>query len=173
MSASIWLAGFAAVVVAPDAHADVEVLEAPDHVTEATATIDASPQQIYELVTDYANWRQHLTDIESVQVVSGGRDKATVRFRSRALEHTVTVAFENIPGKTIRFHGIKGPPGGRARGEYDLVAIDGGKRTRVTARLYMDVSGPASLFVREKKLRAMRQAKLRADLGDVERHFQR
>jgi carbon monoxide dehydrogenase subunit G len=169
MSARIWLAGFAAVVIAPGAYADVELHEAPDHVTEGTVTIDATPQQIYELVTDYANWQQTFTDIQSVQVESGGRDTATVRFRSRALEHTVTVTFANTPGKTIRFRGTKGP--GRAQGEYDLVAIDGGKRTQVKARLYMDVRGPASLFVRDKRLRAMREAKLRADLGDVERHF--
>jgi uncharacterized membrane protein len=151
----------------------IHLHEVPDHVTEGTVTIDASPAQIYDLVTDYANWRQLLTDIESVTVVSARRDTATVRFKSRALQHTVTVVFENIPGKAIRFRGVKGPPGGRARGEYELVPIDGGKRTRVTARLYMDVVGPVAWFVREKTIKPMREAKLNADLQDVARRFAR
>jgi carbon monoxide dehydrogenase subunit G len=170
----MWKFGAIFAVVA-GAHAalaePISIRERGDHVTEGVATIDASPQQVYDLVTDYAHWRDTLTDIVSVNVVGGDRDHAHVRFKSNALGHKVTVAFTNEPGRLIKFVGIEGPPGGRAHGDYTLVAVDGGRRTRVTATLYMDVKGAASLFVSDRKIQGMRQAKLRADLTDVAQHF--
>jgi uncharacterized membrane protein len=161
-----------AMFLATDAVAEpIQLSEVGENITEGTVTIDASPQQIYDAVTDYANWPRLLSDVEKVRVLGGGRDDATVRFKSRALRHTVTVVFENVPGKSLRFRGIKGPPGGRARGEYVMTPIDGGKRTVVTARLYMDVVGAPSWFVRDKTIRAMRGRKLTADLQDVARRF--
>ena len=159
-------------MIATEAFADrVTIAERPDHVTEGTVTVDASPAEVYALVTDYARWRSVLTDIKSVTVKSGGRRDAKVRFSSRALEHEVTVEFDNEADRTIRFRGIQGPPGGRARGQYVLQPVDGGKRTLVTASLYMDVVGLAGVFVRDASIRAMRQAKLRADLTDVAQYF--
>jgi hypothetical protein len=125
------------------------------------------------LVTDYNNWRSVFSDVLSVKVKSGTADKAKVRFKSRALEHTVTVQFDNVPDQVIRFVGIDGPPGGKAHGEYVLTPVGDGSRTLVTARLYMDVDGPAALFVREKRLRAMRRAKLSADMRDAAAVLQR
>jgi uncharacterized membrane protein len=163
------LSGLAAPSVS---HADaIATVEQPDHVTEATVTVDAPPARVYELVTDYARWPAILSDVTSVTVKSGGRRDATVRFRSRALEHEVTVVFDNEVDREIRFHGIDGPPGGRADGSYVLEPIDGGTRTRVTVHLYMDVVGVTGVFVRGSTLRSMRQAKLRADLTDVTRWF--
>lgn len=149
----------------------VTMVERPHHTTEATIVVDAPPERIYELCTDYAHWKTVFHDIESVKVERGDRDHARVRFRSHALEHEVTVQFDNIPGRAIRFQGVDGPPGGRASGSYTLTPIDGGRRTRVDARLYMDVVGPVGWFVSDSKVRAMREAKLRADLGDVARVF--
>ena len=158
-----------AVLAIPAASADIAVTERGDHTTEATVTIDATPAEVYAVATDYANWRRVLSDIKSVRVVSGGRDRARVRFASKALQNTVTVELDNIPNRAIRFRGVEGPPGGRARGEYILDPIEGGTRTRVSARLYMNVVGVPGLFVFESQLRKMREAKLRRDLGDIER----
>jgi hypothetical protein len=49
--------------------------------------------------------------------------------------------------------------------------VDGGARTRVVASFYLDVHGVVGLFMSAKKVRGMRQAKLRADLGDVAARF--
>jgi ribosome-associated toxin RatA of RatAB toxin-antitoxin module len=136
-------------------------------VTEATITVDASPSQVYALVTDYARWPALLSDVRSVTVERGPRDHARVRFSSKILAHEVTVQFDNVPDRLIRFVGVEGPPGGRARGTYVLEPVDGGRRTRVTASLYLEVVGAPSLFVRDAKVRTMREAKLRADLTDV------
>lgn len=163
---------FAALAVASEANADVvTVVEKPAHTTEGTVTVDAPPHAVYDLVTDYAKWRTVLGDVLSVTVKSGDREHGTVRFKSRALEHEVTVAFDNIKDQRISFRGIDGPPGGRASGMYLLTPIDNGTRTRITASLYLDVVGLPSAFIRDSTIRGMRNAKLRADLTDVQRHF--
>ena len=162
----------AALLIAAEAHADgISLSEQPSHVTEAVIVVDASPTQIYALVTDYANWPQFLSDIKSVKVEAGGRRDAKVRFRSTALEHEVAVKFDNLENREIRFHSVDAPPGAHASGTYVLEPIDNGMRTRITARFYMDVVGIAGIFVRSKTLRAMRQNKLRADLSDVAARF--
>jgi uncharacterized membrane protein len=171
----MWMraASLALVVTSAEAHADeLPLTELPDHVTEARLVVDAPPAAVYDFVTTYASWPSILSDISSVAVGQGGREHARVTFRSRSLGHTVTVVFDNVPGRLIRFEGVKGPPGGRARGEYTLTPIDNGRRTQVTARLYMDVVGAPGLFVRDSTVRDMRRAKLRADVSDVARHFQ-
>lgn len=157
--------------LASEAHADLLMTEKGGHVTEGIVTIDASPSAVYALVTDYAQWRAVFSDVLSVTVKSGGPRDATVRFKSRALDQTVTVKFDNTIDRQISFIGIKGPPGGRASGTYVLTPVDGGRRTRIHARLYMDAVGLAALFVSDSKIRKMRQAKLRADLTDVMRRF--
>ena len=167
--------GVCMVVALPSAvQADgVALAEKPDHVTVAVITVDATPAQIYDLVSDYANWRTVLTDVTEVKVVSGGPRDAKVRFRSRALDHEVTVQFDNDVDHVIRFRGVDGPPGARASGSYVLEPIDGGTRTQVTATLYVNVVGVVGLFFRDSTLRSMRQAKLRADMTDVARWFAR
>ncbi len=167
------IAGALAALASEARASDLVIRELPDHVTEGRVTVNATPAQVYELVTNYARWRDALSDIEAVKVKSGGREHAKVEFRSRAFGMTVTVAFENEPARVIRFEGIAGPPGGMAHGEYVLAPVDGGKRTEVTGRMFMDAHLPASLFVSGNKVRAMRQQKLRADLTDVARWFSR
>jgi hypothetical protein len=171
-SRASWLALLATLALTPAARA-VTLVERPGHVTEASVTVDGSPAEVYALVTDYANWRRVFTDVESVSVTRGGREHAQVRFRSRAFGNTVNVQFDNVPGRMIRFRGDRGPHGAKAGGDYALTPLDGGTRTRITARFYLDVDGPAALFVREKKLRGIRRAKLTADLTDAQRRFAR
>jgi uncharacterized membrane protein len=151
----------------------ISLVTTPGHITEGTVVVDAPPAQVYNLVTDYVRWPSILSDVRSVKVERGGRDNARVRFRSHALEHEVTVQFDNDPGRLIRFKGVKGPPGGRASGSYVLQPIEGGRRTRVVASLYMDVVGIPGLFVSDDKIARMREAKLRADLTDLERLVER
>lgn len=169
----MWKLGLGTLLaVISHAHADaVQLAELPGHVSEGRVVIEATPQQIYDVVTAYEQWPQVFSDIISVTVESGGREDARVQFRSRAIGREVTVEFDNDPGQSISFRGIKGPPGGRASGYYALIPLDDGKHTQVIARIYMDVVGAPGLFVREKSVRAIRQAKLKADLSDIARYF--
>jgi uncharacterized membrane protein len=168
----MWKLGIASVlVIATQAHADgVQITDEPHHVTEGRVIIDASADDIYNVVTQYAQWGTVLSDIRSISVESGDREHGRVRFHSRALGHTVTVQFDNERGRAIRFRGVKGPPGGRSNGEYILVPVDS-SHTQVTARLYMDVVGAPGIFVREKQVKKMRRAKLQADLSDMAAYF--
>jgi uncharacterized membrane protein len=149
----------------------VTLSEMPGHITEGTVTIDAPPAEVYRVVTDYSRWPWVLTDTSGVRVESGGPNAARVRFRSQAIGYVVTVEFENIPGRAIRFHLVEGPPGGRARGDYRLDPIDGGRRTRVTAQLYLDVVGAAGIFVSGSSIRRKREAKVERDLTDISHWF--
>jgi ribosome-associated toxin RatA of RatAB toxin-antitoxin module len=174
MRALPWLPPLLTMAVAAESHAQsVTVREAGDNTSEVMVVVDASPAEIYSVVTDYANWQQLFSDITSVKVKSGGREDARVALESRSLGQSFTVGFDNTPNQLIRFRGIKGPPGGKARGEYTLTAIGDGSRTRVVARLYMDVKGVASWFVADKTVRAMRRQKLAADINDTLRWFAR
>ena len=159
----------AAVAVEPASADPITIHERPGHVTEAVVDVDASPAEVYALVTDYAKWTTVLSDVASAKVERGGRRDARVRFKSRIFEHTVTVQFDNAPDQAIRFTGVDGPPGGRAGGTYVLQPLDGGKRTHVIASLYLDVVGIPSLVVRDSTIRQMRESKLRADMTDVMR----
>ena len=141
--------------------------EAPNHTTEATITVDVPPAVVYALVTDYAGWTSFLSDVSNVKVERGGRRDGRVRFHSHAIDHDVTVQFDNVPDRVIKFVGIEGPPGGRASGTYILEPIDGGQHTQITASLYLDVVGVVGVFVSDAKIRRMRDAKLRADLNDL------
>lgn len=149
----------------------VSLTEQPGDVTEATVIVDAPPAQVYELVTDYAHWPQILSDTTSVKVQSGGRRDAKVRFRSAALGRDVTVQFDNIADREIRFRSVNLIPGAHASGHYVLLPVAGGTRTKVVATLYLHVGGVARMFASAKKVRTMRQSKLRADLADVSARF--
>jgi uncharacterized membrane protein len=142
--------------------------ERPGHITEARVVLDAPPADVYAVATDYARWPQILHDVESMKVEGGGRRDAKVRFRSAALrEYEVAVQFDNIENRIIRFHSVDAPRGARASGTYVLEPIDGGSRTRLVATFYLDVGGVAGVFVSDRSLRSMREAKLRADLADL------
>lgn len=151
---------------------NLSLREKRGHVTEASVIVDAPPAVVYTLATDYARWPQILHDVRSMKVEGGGRRDAKVRFRSAALRaYEVAVKFDNIENRVIRFHSVDAPRGARASGTYVLEAIDGGSRTRLVATFYLDVGGVAGVFVSDRSLRSMRQAKLRADLADIEARF--
>ena len=170
MTTTFRMACVLAALASEPATADpIAITERPGHVTEAVVDVDATPDQFYAIVTDYAHWPRVLSDVSSVDVERGGQRDARVKFRSRVFEHVVTVEFDNQPNRTIHFTGVAGPPGSRAGGTYVLQPLDGGKRTRVIASLYLDVVGAPSLFVRDSTIRNMRQAKLRSDMTDVMR----
>ncbi len=155
-------------VVAPE---KAEIRERPDHVSFGVITVDAPPAEVYAVITHYAAWESVFSDVVWLRVVRGGRDDAVVKLRTKSLGNEATVQFENLPDQELRFRLIGGPPGARARGAYRLVPIDDGQRTRIEATLYMDVVGVPGVFISDRKIRSMRQGKLRADLEDAATWF--
>ena len=146
------------------------VAGAPEYTTQVTITVNASPEDVYRVATDYARWPSVLGDVTSVTIEHGGRRDARVRFRSKAFGRVVAIQLDNEPDRSIRFRGVGSPPGSRAYGEYRFDPIAGG-RTRVTATLMMHAGGLSSLFVSASSVDRMRRAKLESDLGDLARWF--
>lgn len=138
--------------------------------SEASVELRGTPEQIYTLVTNYREWPALLSDVEWVKVKSGGRTDAEVRFASRSMGHEITVKFANEPGRVVRFKLTDGPHGAAAWGEYRLVPVSN-TITRVDGTLYMDVTGAAGWFIRDKTIRSMRDGKLRRDLEDLAKRF--
>jgi len=172
---------FTAAVIATVAAAPLAAIASPratitehsGNVSLGTIILDASPAEVYALITDYATWPKFLSDVKWTQIKSGGRRDARVRMYTYSLGHKVTLAFDNIDGRLIRFSLADGPPGARASGEYVLDPINNGTRTRINAALYMDVVGAPGLLFSNSKIRKMRQAKLRADLEDGAKEIER
>ena len=133
--------------------------------TEGQVLLGASPEVVYDVVTDYAAWTNVFTDITSVNVKKAGRNDAVVRIKSRAMSHNVTIRFDNEPGRVIRFKLVDAPWGARAAGEFVLEPEGSG--TRVRATLYMDMVGAVGFFVPNNYIRKTREAKLRTDLADL------
>ena len=139
--------------------------------TEGMAVVGASARDLYLAATSYAHWTELFSDVRSVAVESGGRRDAVVRFASRALDHTLTVRFDNVPHRIVRFTLVEGPPGTVASGSYVLEPDARGRGTIVRAQLHADVTGIAGWFVSAERVRGMRERKLRADLSDLQRVF--
>ena len=173
LRAFVVVATVATWAIAASAHAEpVVVTEQPDHTTQATITVDASPEEVYRVATDYAHWPTVLGDVTALTIQRGGRRDARVKFRSKALGNVVSIQCDNEPDRAIKFRGVDGPPGSHAAGEYRLEPIADG-RTRITATFKLHASGIARLFIKGSTVDRMRRAKVESDLGDLARWFAR
>ncbi len=169
--ASVVAVTLATWAVVASAHAEpVVVTDKPGHTTEATITVDATPEEVYRVATDYARWPTVLGDVTAGTIQRGGRRDARVKFRSKALGNVVAIQCDNEPDRAIRFRGVDGPPGSHASGEYRFEPIADG-RTRITATFMLHASGIARLFVSGSTVDRMRRAKVESDLGDLARWF--
>lgn len=146
------------------------VWEGEPHTTNGTVVLGAPPAAIFEAATAYADWKELFSDVRWVRVEPRSQGDAIVRFASRSLGRTMTIAFHNQDNRAVRFSLVKGPPGARARGEYLLEPLGHG-RTIVYATFYMRATGIGRLFIGDRQVRAMRQRKLRADLEDLAKRF--
>lgn len=152
------------------AAAGAELWEVDRTTSAGRISIPASPERIYEIATDYADWRSVFSDVLAVEVIESGREDALVRFKSKALEHTTTIRFGNTPNAIVAFTLVEGPPGAVSTGRYVLTPAGDGTTT-LSAELYMEVTGLSGLFISDARVRKMRRAKLRADLEDLAAYF--
>ena len=142
-----------------------------DAVTEGETTLSAEPDIAYAVVADYAQWSVMFPDINQVIVTSrtAGDARVTLVHRDGNRDN---LHFRNQPAaRMVWFEDT----GGRAEVWAELVFLPGDRpgTTRLHSRLYADVHGVASLLVSDRKLRNLREQRVRDDLTRLRAFFAR
>lgn len=151
--------------------APVRIYQSPDNeaITEGETTLAADPDAVYRAVTDYARWPAMFPDIRRAIVTSQTGVDARVTF-IHAAGNRDNIHFHNQPAaRMVWFEDT----GGRAEVWAEIVFVSGDRpgTTRVHSRLYVDVHGLASLFVSDRKLRTIREQRVREDLTQLRAYF--
>jgi len=165
----------AILLVATTATAAPDIMVSPsatqDAVTEGEAVLATEPEIAYATVADYAQWSVMFPDIHQVIVTSRTAGDARVTFVHRDGNRD-NLHFRNQPAaRMVWFEDT----GGRAEVWAELVFLPGNLpgTTRVHSRLYADVHGVASLLVSDRKLRNLREQRVRDDLTRLRAFFAR
>lgn len=167
--------GVIAIIVAlasSSAVADVRVFESQRKATtEGDAVISCDPDTAYRAATDYNRWLQIFRGVTRATVTRQQGDEAHVTF-----EHDdgsqEKLHFKNEPQKhAMWFEQIDGDADVWCWTTFQPGPAPG--TTRVHTWLYADVSGAASWFVSDSKIRGMRQQQVRNNLQQLQTYFQR
>ena len=167
--------GVIAIIVAlasTPAFADVRVFESKrSATTEGDAVISCDPDTAYHAATDYNRWLQIFDGVTRATVTSQKGDEAHVTFEhddgSKEKLH-----FRNQPDKhAMWFEQLGGDADVWCWTTFQPGPAPG--TTRVHTWLYADVSGAASWFVSDSKVRDMRQQQVRNNLQQLQTYFQR
>ena len=101
MAGAFLAIAFAAGVQA--SHSVVQVSTSSDapRTSEGVVEVHASPRAVYAALTDYGRWPELFSDVVSVDLKSGGRRDALLRFESRLLGHAHTVRLGNDENRQV------------------------------------------------------------------------
>lgn len=118
--------------------------------------IDASPQRIWEVLTDFDDYPSWAHDLKSVAVVERddeGRPRE-VAFRAAAMgrstSYTLRYDYDRAPD-VLAWRLVKGDITRKLDGSYTLAAVDGdAERTLVTYHLEVDLLVPLPGFVKRR-----------------------
>lgn len=137
--------------------------------TEGEVTVAGEPAAIYAAVTDYRRWTAIFPNLRSVTVKSGDATAATVETVSNKGKRHTLIFKNDARTRTIRFE----ERGGRADASAQITfrAGPGAGTTVVRVHLYADVTGAASLFVTDAKIRRKRERKVMTDLSRLHAYF--
>ncbi len=129
-------------------------------------TVQATPQQVYELWRDLSNLPRFMKHIVTV-TVDGSRSHWTVREGGRLLEWDAEIT-EDVPARRIRWRSL---PGGDIRhdGMIDLRAAPGDRGTTLEVKLHW--MPPGGLFVASalyELLRKVTQVQIAEDLARLQ-----
>lgn len=169
------LAAVALVAVRPAAAspAEIRVSQSPDDdaITQGETTLDADPDVAFQTAVDYARWAVIFPDIRRVIITSQNGNDARVTF-IHPDGNRDNVHFRNQPAARMLWFE---DTGGRAEVWAEILFLPGDRpgTTRVRSRLYADVHGFASLFVSDRKIRTLREQRVRSDLAQLRAYFAR
>ncbi len=125
-----------------------------DHATQRTIT-NASPQQCFDVVTDFERYPEWASDIKSARIVT--RDKegrgGDVQFRAAAMGRSTTYTLRYYYGSNplrVAWRQIEGDITRKIEGEYEFNPVEEGTRTEVVYHLAADLAILIPGFVKRR-----------------------
>lgn len=138
-------------------------------ISEGDTVIPAAPDAAYAAAANYFEWRAMFPDIKQVIVTKQNGDDARVTL-IHAAGNRDNLHFHNRPAaRTVWFEDT----GGRATVWAEITFSPGvsANMTRVHSRIFADVTGFASLFVSDSKIRNLRRQRIFDDLTHLRAYF--
>jgi ribosome-associated toxin RatA of RatAB toxin-antitoxin module len=136
-----------------------------------TITVDASPQRVYDVVTDFEHYDAWVSDLKRIEVLSrDGEGRALeVEFRAaafgRSTTYTLHYDYSKAPAQ-LSWHQIEGDLTEMLNGQYSFEAD--GEETRVTYDLEVELLVPIPTFIKSRaayriQTQALRELKAQAE----------
>jgi ribosome-associated toxin RatA of RatAB toxin-antitoxin module len=136
-----------------------------------TITVDASPQRVYDVVTDFEHYDAWVSDLKKIAVLSRDADGRAleVEFRAaafgRSTTYTLHYDYSKAPAQ-LSWHQIEGDLTETLNGRYSFEAD--GDDTRVTYDLEVELLVPIPTFIKSRaayriQTQALRELKAQAE----------
>jgi ribosome-associated toxin RatA of RatAB toxin-antitoxin module len=120
------------------------------------ATIAASPQQLFDVVTDFDRYTEWIRDLKSVEVLARDDDGRAleVRYRAAAMgrstSYTLRYDYSNAP-RSLPWKLVSGDIMRRLDGAYEFHGVDGDPdRTDVEYSIAVELIVPLPAFVKRR-----------------------
>ena len=125
-----------------------------DHATQRRV-INATPQQCFEVVTDFERYPEWASDVKSATITEHdelGRG-GDVQFRAAAMGRSTTYTLRYYYGSNplrIAWRQIEGDITRKIEGEYEFTPVEGGTKTEVVYHLAADLEILIPGFVKRR-----------------------
>ena len=125
-----------------------------DHAKQKTV-ISATPQQCFDVITDFEHYPDWASDIKVATVVASDNEGrgGDVQFRVAAMGRSTTYTLRYYYGSNplrVAWRQIEGDITRKLEGEYEFLPINGGAETEVTYHLAADLAILIPGFVKRR-----------------------
>ena len=125
-----------------------------DHATQRTIT-NASPQQCFDVVTDFERYPEWASDIKSASIVARDEEGrgGDVQFRAAAMGRSTTYTLRYYYGSNplrVAWRQIEGDITSKIEGEYEFNPVEEGTKTEVVYHLAADLAILIPGFVKRR-----------------------
>ncbi len=125
-----------------------------DHATQRTI-INASPQQCFDVVTDFERYPEWASDIKSASIVARDEEGrgGDVQFRAAAMGRSTTYTLRYYYGSNplrVAWRQIEGDITSKIEGEYEFNPVEEGTKTEVVYHLAADLAILIPGFVKRR-----------------------
>ena len=125
-----------------------------DHATQRTI-INASPQQCFDVVTDFERYPEWASDIKSASIVARDEEGrgGDVQFRAAAMGRSTTYTLRYYYGSNplrVAWRQIEGDITSKIEGEYEFNPVEEGTKAEVVYHLAADLAILIPGFVKRR-----------------------